>query len=471
MNTQWTAGVDWGRRRHHVSVMDHRGRVVKERPFKHGGKGLAAMCDWLLDGARRSADSIRVAIETPSGPVVEALMKRGFPVHSINPRQLDRFRDRFSAAGAKDDRRDAKALASALRTDPDCLRPVRPPEDAIVRMRSAARARKELVEDRGRIANRLQQLLADYYPQFLEIVGGDVAAPWAIALWKLAPTPDKARRRRPTTFAKLLRKHRVRRIDAAELAERLQARPIECRKASVESAEERILGFLPILVQYNTQLRGAERKLEKQLRKAKAEGLLKADETGDELSDAALLASIPGVGNHVLAVLLTEADQALRDRDYDALRCLSGVAPVTRRSGNRIIVSRRRACNQRLAEALYHWARVAVLRDPECRDRYNSARGRGKTHGHALRLIGDRLLRIACAMLRDRTLFQPRHGQLRCAQQAETPPRPQQRPRQQAGDASTPRRNAEPSVSPLETRPNRPAYPPTPAPGNAMGTA
>ena len=34
-------------------------------------------------------------------------MERGLAVHAINPKQLDRFRDRISPAGAKDDRRDA----------------------------------------------------------------------------------------------------------------------------------------------------------------------------------------------------------------------------------------------------------------------------------------------------------------------------------------------------------------------------
>jgi len=48
-----------------------------------------------------------VAIEVPHGPVVDALIDRGFVVYAINPKQLDRLRDRFSVAGAKDDRRDA----------------------------------------------------------------------------------------------------------------------------------------------------------------------------------------------------------------------------------------------------------------------------------------------------------------------------------------------------------------------------
>ena len=464
MNTAFTAGVDWGGREHHVCLMDHTGKVVKERAFDHGGSGLAAMSDWLLDCARRPANLIRVAIEVPHGPVVEALMETGFPVHSINPMQLDRFRDRFSAAGAKDDRRDAKALASALRTDPDCLRPVREPDDAVIEMRGAARARKELVEDRNRIANRIRQLLRDYYPQFLDAVDGDVSTPWAIALWKQVPTPQKALRTRKTTLAKLLRKHRIRRMDADELADRLQAQPIKRRNASVECARNRILRLLPILRQYNDQIRHARCELQRTLQLAKE--CLPDD---SELRDAAILASIPGVGNHVLATLLTEAEQALSQRDYPALRCLSGVAPVTVRSGNRLVVRQRRAKNQRLADAVYHWARVAVQRDAVCRNRYNLARARGKTHGHALRIVGDRLLRIACAMLRNRTTFHPGTGPQDDAEDA-----PMTAPEHQHPDplhdhepATTPR-NPKPCISSPESQPRRPTQRPTRRPDNTI---
>jgi Transposase len=67
------------------------------------------------------AEAIAVAIAVPHDPVVEALLERGFWVHAINPKQLDRFRDRFTVAGAKDDRRDARVLANSLRTAADGL--------------------------------------------------------------------------------------------------------------------------------------------------------------------------------------------------------------------------------------------------------------------------------------------------------------------------------------------------------------
>ena len=41
---------------------------------------------------------------------------------------------------------------------------------------------RALMRERVRLANRMQQQLWRYYPQFLDAVDGDVAAPWALAL-------------------------------------------------------------------------------------------------------------------------------------------------------------------------------------------------------------------------------------------------------------------------------------------------
>ena len=118
MKLAWFAGVDWGSEKHQVCVLDAAGKVLGEREFEHSGTGLSQMASWVLSLATGDAGEVGVAVETPRGPVVESLMERGFAVHSINPKQLDRFRDRLSPAGAKDDRPDARVLASALRTDP-----------------------------------------------------------------------------------------------------------------------------------------------------------------------------------------------------------------------------------------------------------------------------------------------------------------------------------------------------------------
>ena len=67
-------------------------------------------------------EQIAIAIEVNHGAVVEALLTKGLRVYSINPKLLDRLRDRFSPAGAKDDRRDAFVLASCVESPEGRLR-------------------------------------------------------------------------------------------------------------------------------------------------------------------------------------------------------------------------------------------------------------------------------------------------------------------------------------------------------------
>ena len=123
--------------------------------------------------------------------------------------------------------------------------------------------------------------------------------------------------------------------------------------------------------------------------------------------DATVLLSLPGVGTIVAATLLGEVPDALRNRDCHALRCICGVAPVTRRSGKSLLVVRRLAAHRRLQDAMYHWARVASQRDPISKAKCQALRQRGHSHARALRSVADRLLKVACAMLHDGALFEP----------------------------------------------------------------
>ena len=416
----WFVGVDWGSQKHQVCVIDVGGEVLGERVFEHGGEGLAAMADWLLSVAAGEAAAVGVAIEVPRGPVVESLLERGFVVHSINPKQLDRFRDRISPAGAKDDRRDARVLASALRTDGHCLRRLEPTDPVVIELREWSRLSEDLTQERVRLANRMREQLWRYYPQFLAAVDDDVAAPWAVDLWRSLPTPRAGQRARAVTFTRVLKKHRIRRVDAATLRERLQTPAVKLMPGAAEAAATHVRLVVERLALTNQQLDHVRRQLERvvhQLVEAAPRDEVEspteaAPDSSVKPADAAILLSLPGIGVGVLATLLAEGNDALRRRDYDALRCLCGVAPVTRRSGKRLVVSRRQACHGRLREAAFHWARVAAQRDLVSQRRYQALRARGHGHARALRSVADRLLNVACAMLRDGVCFDPHRVRL-----------------------------------------------------------
>src|SRR3954465_9595441 len=401
----WFAGVDWGSAKHQVCLLDGAGNVVGEREFAHGGAGLAALCEWVVSMAG-DPGTIAVAIEVPHGPVVDAVLDRGFAVYAINPKQLERLRDRISIAGAKDDRRDARVAAAGLRTDRPLFRRVLAGDPSVVELREWSRLAEELQQERVRLGHRVRQQLWRYYPQLLAL-SDDVTAEWVLALWTLAPTPAQAARLREATLARLLRQHRIRQLDAPAVPPILPQPPLPVAPGVTEAAVPPLRPLVARLRLANQEFRQAERKLE-ELCTALSETQPTAQDSGP--GDAAILRSLPGVGPVTLATLLTEATGPLARRDYPALRTLSGVAPVTKRSGKSCIVVMRYAAQVRLRNAVFPWARVAVLNDRRCRGRYEALRARGHSYGRALRGVGDRLLGVDCVLLRRGMLFDPDYG-------------------------------------------------------------
>ncbi|WP_303758602.1 IS110 family transposase [Sphingobium yanoikuyae] len=251
----------------------------------------------------------------------------------------------------------------------------------------------------------MRELLWRYYPQLLELTE-DVGAPWFLALWRLVPTPAKAKRIREATIAKLLKRYRIRRITAGQILEKLQVTAIPVAPGTINAATGHLEAVAMRLDLVNRQITCANARIDH------LTGQLAASENTDagqqnEQRDVTILRSLPGVGRIVLATLLAEASDALQRRDYHALRCLSGVAPITKRSGKSRIVIMRQAVHVRLRNGVYHWARVAIQHDPRSRAKYAALRARGHGHGRALRSVADRLLAVACTMLLNQTSFDP----------------------------------------------------------------
>jgi len=401
---KWYAGVDWASDSHFVWLTDKDGQRLGARGFKHGGEGLADMVKWLLKiSGSDDAAAIHLAIEVPHGPVVETLLERGFTVWALNPKQMDRFRDRFSVAGAKDDSRDALVMASALRTDTQRFRKLALTDPIIIELREWSRIRDDLVAERTALTNRMRQQLWRYFPAFLDL-GADLDAPWVLELWRAVPNPDRAKRSRIAGIEAILKRHRIRRFDAKHVLGILRQPPLSLAPGTAKAAQAHVDTLVDRLKLINRQIADACHQLHALTQALGGQ----QDSPGQNMQrDVVVLASLPGIGRTNLATLLAEAYDALQRRDYHALRTLMGVAPVTRQSGRSRIVLRRYACNPRLANAAYHWANTAMQHDPVSAAKYATLRGCGHSHGRALRSIADRLLNVACSMLRTATTFNP----------------------------------------------------------------
>ena len=126
-------GVDWADKTHAVWVVDEQGAKVASRAVPHTAAGLS---EWgrELDEWQAQGIELWTAIERPEGRVVDFLLDHGVVVYPVNPKALDRARDRFRSSAAKSDPFDARVLAEFLRTDHRHFRPYsrvrRPPKSS-----------------------------------------------------------------------------------------------------------------------------------------------------------------------------------------------------------------------------------------------------------------------------------------------------------------------------------------------------
>lgn len=246
-------GIDWGHSEHEVRVLDDAGNTLGQRRCKATGDGLASLIEWLVRLADGDIESMAAIIERTDGPLVESLIDRGFAVYLIHPKQLDRFRDRHTTAGAKDDRLDALVAADAGRTDLHKLRRIRVLEADMLMLRELSRLRGDLQDEKHRLCDQLRAQLFRFFPQAIELDAMD--APWFWTLLEKIPSPKAAAKARPAMIAPILKASRIRRFTAAQVLDTLTTKPVTVAPGVVEAASMHIRSILLRLTLVDRQLR------------------------------------------------------------------------------------------------------------------------------------------------------------------------------------------------------------------------
>ena len=102
-------------------------------------------------------------------------------------------------------------------------------------------------------------------PQFKEVVGDDTIRPWIIELWRLAPTPDAARRIRVSSVQRILKRHRIRRIGAQQVLGIVRSKEINLMQATVSSCVWRVKSIIEFLDIAHRQLKEIENRIKEML--------------------------------------------------------------------------------------------------------------------------------------------------------------------------------------------------------------
>lgn len=389
-------GIDWASDKHDACVLDEAGTRQATFVIAHTAEGLAD----LLRRLKRFGDpcEIPVAIERPSGLLVDTLAEAGFVVVPVHPNALKATRPRYSAALGKSDPGDAYILADMLRTDGHRFRPLRAPSDQTRALRAASRTRDDLVATRVQLANQLRSLLDSFWAGAVEIFA-DIDSPIALAFLDAYPSPESAARLGPKRLERFLKKNAYcGRRSPDELLERLRSAPRGLAgELESETKGQLVRALVAVLVPLVQQIR-------------EIDGLIAAHLA--QHPDGRILQSFPRTGTINAAQILAElGDDRIRFLTDDQLAAEGGVAPVTRKSGKHSAVVCRFACNKRLRQALTTWADNSRHAHPWAFHVYRDARQRGCDHPHAVRILARAWVRVLWRCWQNRTPYDiTQHG-------------------------------------------------------------
>ena len=87
------AALDWATQSHALCVIDEQGAVRERFEVTHDGAGLRELVG-KLRGIAREAAQLPIAIERPSGLLVDTLAEAGYPVVPIHPNIVKATRPR-----------------------------------------------------------------------------------------------------------------------------------------------------------------------------------------------------------------------------------------------------------------------------------------------------------------------------------------------------------------------------------------
>jgi transposase len=385
-------GDDWAEDHHDVYLMDETGKRLASRRLPEGLAGIGRL-HGLIAAHVEEADQVVIGIETDRGLWVAALTAAGYRVFAVNPRAVARYRDRHHVSGAKSDAGDAKLLADLVRTDRHNHRPIAGDSPEAEAIKVLARAHQSLIWARTRHTQSLRNALREYYPAALEAFE-DLDDRDALAVLDRAPTPEQAAALPLSAIrAALKRGGRQRNIDtrAREIQARLRSEQLAAPAPITAAFAATTRAAVAIIAELNRQIGELETSLAAHF---------------ETHPDADIYLSLPGLGVILGARVLGEfGDDPNRYTSAKSRKNYAGTSPLTVASGKKRAVLARHVRNNRLYDAIDHWAFCTLLASPGARAFYDQHRAAGDTHHQALRTLGNRLVGILHGCLRHHTQY------------------------------------------------------------------
>lgn len=387
-------GIDVGSTRHRVAVGLPDGTLIDEFDVDHHAAGFSQFFHRIATLEARHPLPVTVAMEGYNGwarPLDSLIRQHGWTLYSVNNLKLARYKEIFPAP-AKTDAIDARRILELFQLSAhipiarDALQQVIVSPAVNDTLKRLTRRRKQLVNERVRIVNRIQADLHAICPELLALTG-DVTNVWFLNFLTCRDALPK--------LAKL--QHRS--VLAIPAIGQKYAAQIQVWQRTARFAPEvDIVSEMILQDARRIQALGADIKtLDRSIKAAAADSAL-----------ARTLQSIPGFGDTSTAELAGEIGSLDRFTSEAGLALYTGMAALDNSSGKRTGARAARQVNTRAKAAMM----VAIARHlphvPASRAYYDKKRAEGKKHNQAIRALGRQMIRVIWSLVKHQREYEIR---------------------------------------------------------------
>lgn len=379
------AGIDWAGDHHDVYVTDGSAVALDSFRIIHSYEGIEKL-KTRLGRLSSKPEDIFVAIESHHGLLIYALLEAGYTVYPINPKAMDRYRDRYRMSSSKSDPQDAMVLANILRTDIHLYKPLPKEIVADARLKELTRAHKALGQQKVKLMNQLTTQLKSYYPVALHLFSR-LDQEITLAFLEHYPSPGKAGAASLEELRRFFRQQEYTCPNKVPIIyQSLQKLALRAPIEMEVIHQTTVLSLILVLRSLVTETK----KL--------------ADEVGKEFKQntaCEIFSSLPA-GKITAARLNAElGSNGARYPTREYLQTAAGTAPVTRRSGKSVIIFFRWQCNKHLRAAFQDLARESIKRCNWAKQYFIGQMKLGHKPSRAYRALANRWAAIIWKMLKE----------------------------------------------------------------------
>lgn len=376
-------GIDWSSDKHDIQA-----RIGDKLSYAVVPHDRSAIEEYFEALHEEAGGPIAVCLEQSRGPLINVLSELPYAkLYPTNPAALAKYRKAFALSGAKADPSDAALCRNFIDKHEEVLREKIPQDEATERLDLLTRFRRDAVDDRTQLSNKLTDALKQYFPEVLKLfdelyaaIAVDFLEQWKSLqevktasdeqLLQFFQTHHSTKPQRNNTRLKLLR----------------EAQPLTSNQAIIESCKLHVQRLCSQMRELNKAIAQFDREI-----------------AGKVVNhpDYAIFSSFPAAGavtcSRLIAAFGTDRS---RFGSAEGFVNYHGISPIKVQSGKFMKVVARVAKPKFSHQSLVEWAGLTIPVCPWAKQYYAKKRAKGSDHRVAVRALAFKWCRIlyACWM-------------------------------------------------------------------------